>query len=132
MQKAVTSVRLSWDVEFKKSRTLLLVPLNNSIKFQPTLKLWSRVLSQVSSLDPLERACVVVELVEQVARVEKLIGNAHSQVGVVGVEVVGDAPHHLDVVRKVLGRSLHLVGHHPTDTSEARLKICGSRIKKLE
>ena len=38
---------------------------------------------------------MIVELVEEAARVQKLVGDPDRQVGVVRVVVVGHAPHHL-------------------------------------
>ena len=53
---------------------------------------------------------MVVQLVEEAARVQELVGDTDGQVGVVRVVVVGNAPHDLDVVGQVLGGGLHPVG----------------------
>lgn len=75
-----------------------------------TFELRCAVFGQVSGLDPFEGSDVVVQLVEEAARVQELVGDTDGQVGVVRVVVVGNAPHDLNVVGQVLGGGLHPVG----------------------
>ena len=72
------------------------------------------ILGHPARLRPLKGARVVVEGLEHpaVAAVEVDPGDAHGEVGVVAVQIVGYAKHDLDVLGLVLRVELELVRQH--------------------